>query len=87
MDPETGKLKELSIEEARSGKYRLLTNSEVLDLNGTNASFMFDTTLLKIVENGIGMEKVNELIKNASMSLGTSEAQQSGYTLKMANDA
>ena len=83
---ETGKLKSLNIEEARSGQYRLLTNSEVADLNARNASFAFDTSLLKIVENGIGMEKVNELIKEASMSLGISEIQQAGYTLKMAQD-
>jgi hypothetical protein len=73
MDAETGKLKSLSVEEARSGKYRLLTNGEVADLNAQNASFAFDTSLLRIVENGIGMEKVEELIRNASTNLGTSE--------------
>lgn len=81
-----GNLKKLTIQQAQSGDYNLLSNSELLDLNSGNSSFTFDQSLLRIVENGVSWSKINELIKDAAMQIGNAELTQSGYTVKMAQD-
>lgn len=83
---DSGKITALSLEQARSGDYRLLTNYDLKDENADNLSFVFDTNLLGVVANGIGMQEVNKLIKEAAMTIGTSEVQKSGYSVQTAQD-
>lgn len=83
---EDGKMQFITVDQARSGKFRVIRNSELKDMNAFDPTMVFDTKLLAIIENGIGMSEVNKLIKEASMSLGTTDIQKEGYTLKMAQD-
>lgn len=81
-----GNLQALSLEQARSGDYQLLTNSELLYLNSEGSAYAFDNSLLEVVENGIGMEYINDLVDKFVSSLGTNEITQEGYSLKDASD-
>lgn len=86
INTETGELQFLTIEKARQGKHRILSNSEVRDLNANELGYTFDTTLLETLQNGTSMSQVNKDIKEASMNIGTSHIEQKGYTLQMAED-
>ena len=86
QDTETGKFKILTIDEARSGDFRILNNYELKNISAEELGYAFDNTLLEVVQNSIGMSEVNRLIKEAAMTIGTSEVQQQGYTLKMSQD-
>lgn len=86
INTETGKIQYLTIEEAKQGKHRILSNNEVKDLNSQELGYTFDTTLLETLQNGTSMSQVNKDIKEASMNIGTSHIEQKGYTLQMAQD-
>lgn len=63
-------------------KFTPLTNKELLNLRANSIGFTFNNDPLDIVSNGIGLEEVNNIIKNMLTSLGTSEIISEGYTLK-----
>ena len=86
IDTETGKIQYLTIDQARSGNYRILSNNEIKDLNSQELGYTFDTTLLETLQNGTSMAQVNKEIKDASMNVGTTAVEQEGYTLQMAQD-
>lgn len=58
----------------------ILTNNDLLNLRAQSPNLINDNSVLSIVNNGIGMEKVSELILKHFQNLGTSEYQRSGPT-------
>lgn len=58
-------------------KYRLVTNSNLLYLRAYNPDFASQDSIFGVVENAIGMEKVQSLIKSNLESLGTNESTYS----------
>lgn len=83
MDEEDN-LKQVSVEELlkQSGKYRPLTNSNLLYLRAYYPEYVNNNKILDTVSNGIGMEQVDKLIRDKLSSLGTSETVRSGYSIK-----
>lgn len=73
-------IQQVSVEEYLENPkdYTLLTNSQLLSYRAE--SVPFDNSILRVVENGIGTEEVNKLIKNSINNLGSSEISQAGYT-------
>lgn len=63
-------------------KYVPLTNSNLLWLRAHDPQYIKNNQIFQIIENGVGIEKVQEQIKNRLASLGTSESSISGYTSK-----
>lgn len=79
INKETGKLQLFSVQDYLSnpykfdndkGKYQILTNSNLLWMRAHSPQFAFDNKVLSIVENGIGLEKINKLIKDNLQTLG-----------------
>ena len=73
-----GGIKFASIEQVLSGEYKPLTNADLLRLRAE--SYAGNDTLTQIVSNGIGMEKIIELINTAMKTLGSDENKIEGYT-------
>lgn len=63
-------------------KYRALTNSELLSLRANSQDFAMQNGILRTVENGIGLEKIQSLIKSSMMSIGTDSYSSEGYHKK-----
>ena len=59
--------------------YQPLTNSELLYLRAYNPDQAFNQSIIGVVQNGIGIKTVTDMIKNIISSLGSSETQQQGY--------
>jgi hypothetical protein len=62
------------------GSYRPLTNLELLQLRAESGELAYNNSVLRTVQNGIGMEVVNEMITKAIANLGTSEETQEGFS-------
>lgn len=77
-----GEFKTMTPEELRKagGKYTPLTNSELLYQRAQDVTLANKNQLLSVVQNGIGMETVTNMINQALGKLGTSEASEEGYT-------
>lgn len=73
-----GGIKFASIEQVLSGEYRPLTNSDLLRLRAE--SYAGNDTLTQIVSNGIGMEKIVQLINQAMKSVGSSQETYEGLS-------
>lgn len=67
------------------GKYRPLTNSNLLYLRAYQPEYINNNQILNTVSNGIGMEQVDKMIRERLSSLGTSETVRSGYSIKNDN--
>lgn len=65
-----------------AGKYRPLTNSNLLYLRAYQPEYINNNQILNTVSNGIGMEQVDKMIREKLSSLGTSETVRSGYSVK-----
>lgn len=65
-----------------TGKYRPLTNSNLLYLRAYQPEYINNNQILNTVSNGIGMEQVDKMIREKLSSLGTSETVRSGYSVK-----
>lgn len=81
------KLKEISVNEFlnNQGEYQPITNSNLLWLRAHDPSFSNNNQILDVVNNGMGINKVEKLIRDRFSSLGTSEESQSGYVAKAGN--
>lgn len=79
-----GKISTKSLEELKDndGTFSPITNAQLLNLRANDQRYAYDQTLLEVVENGIGMEKVSQLIKGAMGSIGSSSTTAEGYTQK-----
>lgn len=82
---EDNNLKQVSVEELfeNSDKYTPLTNSNLLHIRAWEPQFANKNEILQTVVNGIGMEKVEELVRSKLSSLGTTEIVRSGYSVKV----
>lgn len=54
-------------------KYSILTNSNLLYMRAHYGQLAFQNQILNVVQNGIGMEKVAELLKSNLQNMGTDE--------------
>lgn len=81
---EDDNLKQISVSELLkgSGKYKPLTNSNLLYLRAYQPEYTNNNQILSTVSNGIGMEQVDKMIREKLSSLGTSETVRSGYSIK-----
>lgn len=81
---ENDNLKQISVSELLkgTGKYRPLTNSNLLYLRAYQPEYINNNQILNTVANGIGMEQVDKMIREKLSSLGTSENVRSGYSVK-----
>ena len=59
--------------------YQLLTNSNLLYLRANSPEAAFNHQLTIIAQNGIGIQKVNELITDAISKLGTKSESKEGF--------
>lgn len=60
--------------------YVALTNSDLLNIRAYNPDMAYDTRVLKVVKNGIGLEGISKMIKDTIDKLGTSEISKEGYS-------
>lgn len=77
----TGELKNINVDQYLANKdqfdkkgYQLLTNSNLLYMRAHSPNYAFNNSIFTIVENGIGLEKVQDLLKNNINQLGESNA-------------
>lgn len=75
-------INQISVQEylKNSKDYQPLTNSNILWLRAHDPQFAWNNQLFDIVQNGIGINKVVELIKTRMTSLGTTDQSIEGYT-------
>lgn len=76
----TGEIKQLTVNDYLSNKQKyeeqgikLLTNSNLLYIRAHYPQFTFKNEIFQIVENGIGLEKVQNLLKDNVSTLGKTE--------------
>ena len=68
--------------EKNSGNYTALTNSNLLWYRQEHPNYAFGNDILTIVENGIGPNKVMELIKSTLMNLGNTQQESEFFNTK-----
>lgn len=75
-------LQQISVQEylKNQSEYQPLTNSNVMWLRAHDPQFAWNNQVFDIVTNGIGINKVHELIKNRLGTLGSTENSIEGYT-------
>lgn len=85
-----GKIKHMSIsqlyDQGDDPEYLPLTNSNLLYYRSQYPDFAFDNDLLEVVSNGIGQDKVTEMIQNALSGIGTESLKTQGYTAKQSEN-
>ena len=76
-----GQMREVTTDEYYKNRDSLIpvTNSQLLTMRAQDPRLTFNNNILQTVENGIGMSKVQELIKAATVNLGHSKESQEGY--------
>lgn len=80
INAETGKLTVVSPTEYHNNtdKYKLLTNTDLLDLREDSPSLAFDTSILNNLEGTIGMKTITEYIVKTIKDFGTISSSSSG---------
>lgn len=75
---------DISVSEFLSGKskYRPLTNGNALWMRQNLTSYANDSRILKLVENGYGINKIAKMVQDKIKKLGTNEVKLSGMTIK-----
>ena len=66
----------------KNTKYTPITNANLLYLRSHSPQYANRNTILEVVNNGIGMDKVHQLISERLKGLGTSTASRSGYSVR-----
>lgn len=70
----------LSIEQVMSNSdYVPLTNQELLQMRAYDKKLSFNSDILGVVQNGIGIESVTKLVNQAVTMLGSTTKQEEGY--------
>lgn len=62
-------------------EYVPLTNSDLLDMRAYNIDLANNSSILKVVKNGIGIDGVTKMIQDIVDKLGTSENSREGYSI------
>lgn len=81
-DIETGEINNVSPEQYHQmdqTKYQVLTNSNLLYLRANDPSYAMNNSLLNIVSNGIGEEKITKLLLQVINNLGTTSVLRGTY--------
>ena len=60
--------------------YQALTNSQLLSLRQYDPNLAFKNDIFNIIDNGIGIDKVNELIRSITDKIGKTELENQGYS-------
>lgn len=78
---ENGKIRSVASSELEKNpdKYQALTNGELLKLRAEDISYAGANDLQRIASNGIGMEKISELLKANIQKLGEDVFSREGY--------
>lgn len=75
---EKRKIKYLTPEEwfkaKNTGKYKPLTNSNVLWLRANSPAYANDNSILEVAQNGIGLDKVAKMVKDSLETLGNTKS-------------
>lgn len=66
--------------------YSPLTNAELLRIRAYNPDMAFDTSIIGVVQNGIGMETITKMIQDVVSKLGTDETKKQGYLTTNSGD-
>lgn len=70
----------LSIEQVMSNSdYMPLTNQELLQMRAYDKKLSFNSDILGVIQNGIGIESVTKLVNQAVTMLGSTTKQEEGY--------
>ena len=79
-----GQIQQVSLAEYKnnSDKYKPLTNSELLNARQYDPQLVFNKSLFTVVENGIGLEKINDHISSIISSFGKETQSQESYQSK-----
>lgn len=87
VQDEEGNLKQITSDEYinNKDKYYALTNSNLLSLRANSPEFAFNNDILNVVENGIGMSAVTNIIDEAISNLGTTSISKEGYSARQEN--
>lgn len=81
LNKENSDYKLLTPEQLKENQgYTPLTNAELLYLRANSPELAYKNDILKVVQNGIGMESINKMIQQIISNLGVSETQKSGYS-------
>ena len=81
LDKENKDYKLLTPEQLKENQgYVPLTNAELLYLRANSPELAYKNDILKVVQNGIGMEGINKMIQGIILNLGVSEIQRAGYS-------
>lgn len=77
-------LKEITVDDYLNNRseYMPITNKRLLDLRAQDPNFIYNNEVFQVVENGIGIEKVNQLIRETFSGLGETNISVAGYTSK-----
>ena len=88
QNQETGEILTVTPQEygdlIQQGSYQALTNSNLLYLRGNDPNFAFKNDILTTVQNGIGIDKVTQMIMNIKNKIGETTLQQEGYSKQTA---
>lgn len=68
---ENGNPKFITVDDYDPSKHHLLTNSEILKIRAENPNLAFNNGGLNIVSNGIGMNKVADMLEDFAKNLGS----------------
>lgn len=83
---ENGAIKHMTLkdfyDQGDDPEYLPLTNSNLLYYRAEHPDFAYKNDILEVVSNGIGQEKVTELLQKAISDIGTDTLQTEGYTVR-----
>lgn len=82
------KLTQVSVSEFlnNQGEYSPISNSNLLWLRAHDPQYVNNNQMFDIISNGMGISKVEELIRDRFTGLGTSEEVYSGYSARVGNE-
>lgn len=60
-------------------KYALLTNGDLAQMRATNQALANDTSIFTIIENGIGMKQINEMLWDTITKIGKDTSKKDGF--------
>lgn len=69
----------MSPDAAKQSGWTVVTNQDLLYMRANSQSLANDDTTLNIVNNGIGIDKVNKLIQDCVSNLGTNSNSETAY--------
>lgn len=86
---ETGKLSEASLQEIQEKGLNPLTNEQLISMREYNPDLAFnkgDQLMNLVVNNGVGMSKISQMLNSLKGTLGSNEVTLEGYTKHEANE-